>query len=518
MADKVVAQAILQISLDEASAKRVTDALQNISHETEKTGKSVKNMSQLFSAKAILDFGKVAAEAIVKVTGTIIELGERGAAVADVSGSFDTLAARAGGAKAVLEGLRSGTAGTISDFDLMATANRALGAGFIKSADDAKVLAQGAKVLADTTGGTTADAFDKLTSAMAKGQTRGLKGLGVFVDSRKAIDDYSRATGRAISTLTDEDKAAINVQASMKALRERIAEMGPQQEDFADKIDQAKVSLENVRDQIALNVAQSPVLQTGLAAIGEQFTKAFGGKDQFVRVVVTAIEEFVILLGKTASVALSVAQVVTGTFFAWKTAFNTVLEFFFAGITKFHQTIGSVAGALADLTGVDAFNTIATNAQTAADKTGALAYGFGELADQSNASGAAALGALAKTQQAIDGTVAAMEGERGKVFELTAARDDLNRTTGKGAEEGSRRSQEADKAALESKRSLLEQELALGRFGQDQKRIAIEQEAMNAAVKVMENRTLTQQESDFQLAKIEEIKNKKLTLAQLHGD
>ena len=69
MADKVVAQAILQISLDETSAKRVTDALQNISKETEKTGKSVHNMSQLFNAKAILDFGKVAAQAIVQSLG-----------------------------------------------------------------------------------------------------------------------------------------------------------------------------------------------------------------------------------------------------------------------------------------------------------------------------------------------------------------------------------------------------------------------------------------------------------------
>jgi hypothetical protein len=239
--------------------------------------------------------------------------------------------------------------------------------------------------------------------------------------------------------------------------------MGPQSEDFADKIDQAKVALANTRDQIALNVAQSPVLQAGLAAIGEQFTKAFGGKDQFVRVVVTAIEEFVITLGKVASVALSVAQVVTGTFFAWKTAFNTVLEFFFAGITKFHQTIGSVAGALADLTGVEAFQGIADNAQRAADLTGSLAGGFGDLAKQSNASGVAALDALGKTQQAIDGTVTAMEAQRGKVFEVKAAQDDLNKATGAGAEEGSRRSQEADKAALESKRSLIEQELALGR-------------------------------------------------------
>lgn len=91
MADKVVGQAVLQISLDEASAKRVTDALKNIAGETEKTGKSVRNMSQLFSASVIKDFAATAAKAIVSVTETIIELGERGAKVHDVSVQFDEL-------------------------------------------------------------------------------------------------------------------------------------------------------------------------------------------------------------------------------------------------------------------------------------------------------------------------------------------------------------------------------------------------------------------------------------------
>jgi len=514
--DKVVGQAVLQISLDEASAKRVSSALEQIGKDSQKTADHVRNLSQLFSTQAIANFGKMAVHAIGEVTKTIIELGERGAKVHDVSASFDVLAQSAGGASDVLQAMRDGVVGTMTDFDLMKAANKALGAGFIHSAEDAKTLAAGARALGKATGVETAEAFDKLTAAMAKGRVAGLKGLGLFVDVKKAVKDYQAAHEGATKSLTEEEKAQIVVQASMVKLKERIAEMAPHTVDFAERIEQAKVQLKNLYDQVAVGVAQSPVLQKGLQVIGDNFTKAFGGKDKLVATIVRAIEEFVIVLMKAGSFALSVAEIIVGSFFAWKTAFNTVVGFIVGGLAKLEGGFATVLEAMAAVSGSEKMAELAAKSRAAATDLGFLAQGYKTVAKESNDAGVAALDTLGKTQAALDGTIAAMEAEKGKTGEVQKAHEDLNRT--KTDPDTHARSLEMDKQILDSKRSLAMQELTIARYGYDQKRIMAEQEAMEASIKVLENKAMTEQETNDALAQIERIKQAKLTAAALEGD
>src|SRR5262249_12459649 len=145
--------------------------------------------------------------AVGAATAAVVALGSRGADVADVQASFDGLTAAAGASADVMLGeLQKGTLGTISNFDLMKMANKALGSGLIKSSEDMGTLAAGAQLLADRTGGDTKEAFETLTEAIASGRTAHLKQLGLFVDSKVAVQDYATSLGKSVGDLTDAQR------------------------------------------------------------------------------------------------------------------------------------------------------------------------------------------------------------------------------------------------------------------------------------------------------------------------
>jgi len=257
-------------------------------------------------------FAAIAAAATAVAAGVVIagkeilELGQHGAVVADVRDSFQALAESAGGTADVMLGaLRKGTASTVSDFELMKMANKAMGAGLVATAGDFETLSAGAKLLADRTGGDTAEAFDALTSAMASGRTAQLKQLGLFVDNKAAVEAYARAQHISVSDMTDADRAAALQAATLKTLRGELAANGVAANDFGDRIDKLKTFFANFRDGLAEGIASSPVFAAALDAIGFSITNGFGPKQQDVIKLLTRwVENFAIAIVTTAKVVV----------------------------------------------------------------------------------------------------------------------------------------------------------------------------------------------------------------------
>jgi hypothetical protein len=241
--------------------------------------------------------------AIAGVTATVIALGQRGAAIADVKEAFNKLSTSAGETGAVMLGaLQQGVKSTVTNFELMKLANTALGAGLLKTSTDAQTLGEGARLLAKRTGTDTAQAFNTLTTAMASGRTAQLKQLGLFVDNKKAVEDYAEAQGRSVSSLTDVDRANALQVATLAALRQELANNAPPLADFGELIEQGRVAVTNLVDGVAVMISQSPPLLAGMQAVKEIITSAFGGEQQsLVLGIVNAIERaalFIIELGK----------------------------------------------------------------------------------------------------------------------------------------------------------------------------------------------------------------------------
>lgn len=289
-------------------------------------------------------------------TAAITLLGQRGAAVNDVREAFEGLTARAGeSADVMLGALREGTLGTIGDFDLMKMANSALGTGLVSTTADMRTLAEGARLLADRTGGDTAEAFDTLTTAMEKGKAGGLKSLGVFVDMKGAIDEHAKALGKNASDLTQHERATAVNQATLEALRREIMAGGPATADFGDQIARGAVMVENFTDSLGSAIASSPVIAAAMTSIYEGIQNAFGDSQKsLVESLMVGVNEFAIGLTYVAQTGVVVAQGLTQGFYVVKTAILGILTASMGVITGLTEIADGVVQMAASVPGASA--------------------------------------------------------------------------------------------------------------------------------------------------------------------
>ena len=263
------------------------------------------------SLGALAGAAGIAVSAIAGTTAAIVALGMHGADVADVRGAFENLTTRAGESADVMLGkLNEGTLNTISNFELMKLANNVLGSGMVKTAADMGTLAAGAKLLADRTGGDTAEAFATLSEAMAKGTSRQAELKFLFRDSDVVVAAYAKSIGKLPKDLTDAEIATAKTQGAMANLRDELAAAGPASADFGDNIAQGKKAIQDFVDGLGEAIATSPVLRAGMDSMGESLRAAFGGKQKdTVSILMGFVNQFAIALTYVGQAAVVVATV-----------------------------------------------------------------------------------------------------------------------------------------------------------------------------------------------------------------
>lgn len=339
-------------------------------------GKAAPGAFKLVAKAAAVTVGAIAA-----VTVAVIKLGQRGAAVADVQSAFDALSVSAGETGAIMLGaLSAGVKGTVSNFDLMKVANKALGVGLLKTSEDAQTLSEGARLLAKRTGGDTVQAFETLVTAMASGRTAQLKQIGLFVDNKQAIEDFAKATGKSVSEINDADRATALQIATMAALRKELESFPPPLSDFGELIERGSIGVKNLVDELAVMISESPVLIGGMKAVADAISKAFGGNTQgLIEGVVRAIEFAAFAAIEFGKVGITAAEVVTRGFAGIKVlVLGVALAFVEVAkqILSANATILETAAQI-PVVGV-AYKDAAKGARFLADATGAVAFGLKE--------------------------------------------------------------------------------------------------------------------------------------------
>lgn len=491
MADEKIARAVLELVIDD---KQYKFALDQVKKNSDDTAKHVRGISEAVDVAIFRELGRIGSEALEKIVGGIIELGERGAAVDDMSNSFNTLSRAAGSTgEAMLGELRAGVLGTLSDFDLMQLANKTLGSGLVKNAEDMGTLAAGARALAKATGGTTKDAFDTLTSAMASGRTATLKQIGVFVDAKVATENYAAAHHKTAETMTDADRAQALAGASLQALRDRMKLIVPDAADFGERLDQVKVRLENFRDALAVAVSKSPVLSAGLEAIGRAAAEAFGGKQETaVKTVLDLIERFAIATVRGAEMVVEGARFISNAWSGLTYIFNVVaaavaetLQGIIRGIADILESAGMIPGIGAQ------FSAAAAGTRELSDDLGRLSVGYKLNAE-------AALDGAAKANQAADATKKvlhsigdAMEAARGKAEPAAKATAEAVAGIGTTALVAKARTDEAANAIAATLRKLQEDITLDAKVGIDKRIAQLEIEKNEAIQKARETKNIT---------------------------
>lgn len=451
--------------------------------------------------------------AVTGMTAAIGALGSRGAAVADVKGAFEDLTEKAGeSADLMLGALREGTLGTISDFDLMKMSTGALGAGLVRTKDEMGILAAGAQMLADRTGGDTAQAFEMLTSSMEKGKAAGLRSMGVFVDMEAAVNDHAKALNKNVGDLTQHERATAINAATLAALKGQLDASGPATADFGDQLARGKVAVENFVDSLGLAIATSPVIKAGMDAVGEALSAAFGSsQSSLVETLMGFVNEFAIGLTYVGQVGTTAASVLVTGWYVVKTALLTVAAAIAEQVAQMTESVAKGAEFAAQLPGVSqGVKDFAVGARDLADGMRGAA---GSLAEQTKEAfeGVKGNSELQATLDSVSGTLinvrekmeAAREAQAGSISTGTELVNNLNQqgaaavATGESYWEMMERAAEMYNQTLALAEETAAKELELknsialaNTTGLDQKLLQIEQERLAELASLQEKLVL----------------------------
>ena len=173
---------------------------------------SIKNVGQEDNVKGLIE-GLTKAGRVAGLLGTAffalkttMDTVFEGEDIKAINQQFEILAHNAGVAgEAIKEGMVKAAGGLADDTDLIQAANRAL----VTMGSTAKDLPQVMELARKSTavfGGDLVSNFERLNTAIANGQTRALKQMGIIVDSEKAYRNYAKSIGTTVDALSETGK------------------------------------------------------------------------------------------------------------------------------------------------------------------------------------------------------------------------------------------------------------------------------------------------------------------------
>jgi hypothetical protein len=219
--------------------------------------------------KVVAAAATAAIAAVVAMTAAVVELGERGADINDVSATLDHFSGSAKGAMDIMDGLREGTKETVGDFALMKEASHLLSAGVKLNAEDFKMLGEAAFTMQNRGLGPTKDQLALVSNALITGRTRALSMALGIVDTGNATEEYAKKLGITEDKLTKTQRTEATRIQVMSLLSRAVKDAGDQELDFGEKIEKMGAKFENWFDELAQAVAKSSAVNEALDAISE---------------------------------------------------------------------------------------------------------------------------------------------------------------------------------------------------------------------------------------------------------
>jgi len=233
-----------------ANGAQAGAALKDVRGQVSGLGDSLGNLSTMW--KVALGAGAVLA--IRRAAGEVYQLGKAGARISELSDAFHSVVPAA---EDMLAALNEASSGTISNADLMLTANRAAMLGVSKDVDEMSQLMEIARFRARAMGLDTTQAFNDIVTGIGRASPMILDNLGIVVDSEAAYAEYASSLGKASDALTDAEKKQALLNDVLSVGADQIREAGGVTDSAADSYRQFESSLENIKQYISEIIAMS---------------------------------------------------------------------------------------------------------------------------------------------------------------------------------------------------------------------------------------------------------------------
>jgi len=232
---------IIVSAIDNASGSfsKISNNLKGIGASAKKFGQGIKNF-----AGTTLDFAKKAGIAIGAIGTATVLMAKRGGKVLDIQKGFIR-----GFGKDVeknLDRLRYAAKGTITDFDLMQSANRSALLGVTKDSGKLAKLLEVARVRGKEMGTTTTQAFNDIVTGIGRTQPLILDNLGIQIPN---------ALKKTMKGMTEAQKKQVLMNAVIKDGQRILKAYKGDTENASDGITRFTTTIANIRDEIAVKMA-----------------------------------------------------------------------------------------------------------------------------------------------------------------------------------------------------------------------------------------------------------------------
>lgn len=258
----------IRLLLDKRSSEKVKQEIGKTGKDSgDKFGDSVDKESRkgfqslLRYVKGIfgLQLAREVAQALRSTGQAINAFVQKGAELDRLRTSFDSLAASAGlSGRAMLDAMKEASRGMVADLELMRQANFALQVGLPVTAESMGELVYISRRLAEATGRDATEAFQRLVQGIAKGEVEILEELGLLTRMETATNAWSKANGRSVESMTQQEKVLAFFNTVMDEARGKISGLGEDTLDAGERVAQVTTYWQNLQGAVALAILDSP--------------------------------------------------------------------------------------------------------------------------------------------------------------------------------------------------------------------------------------------------------------------
>lgn len=232
----------------------------------------------------------LAVKAIQELSESVVNLALEGEKIGVINNQFKLLSQQAGIAGAdISEALVSAADGLADTEDILQAASGAVVA-LGENANRLPEVFSLARQAAAVFGGDLIQRFEQINQAIASGQTRQLKSIGLIVDADAAYKDYAKSIGLTVDQLTLAQKQSALLDATLQKGQQAFQGVDLEASALSNALQRLKVAIGEASDTVAISFKNTfgdlikSTLESATSAINNFNTKLKEGTGQSVTI------------------------------------------------------------------------------------------------------------------------------------------------------------------------------------------------------------------------------------------
>jgi len=295
--DKIIVN--VEPKVDEKASKKAKADLESsfddlgnkLDNSVKKDLESVRNEVKGF-AKDFALVG-VAAAGVALAVKKAFDLSVEGESIKAINKEFEVLSKQAKlSSENLKESLLSASGGLIDDTSLIQAANRAI----IELGNNAKVIPETLEIARKATavfGGEVVQNFEAINQAIATGNVRRLREIGIIIDQDKALKDFAKTQGVSVDALTEAGKKQAILNAVLEQGAKAFNGVDVDTRKLSNSVSQLKTAFNDLNDFIA-------------TSFNNTFSQSIAGA---ITAASNSIKDFTLSLKKMSGEKLSIDEV-----------------------------------------------------------------------------------------------------------------------------------------------------------------------------------------------------------------